>query len=130
MNARNSVVFGFFLLIAAGCGLDSDQDPLKQVYISSFSYDFSEGENEWQHGFSDFPPKDSALFELKYAHTYRPSNLGDGKALMLSGNNHNGDLFMFIKRRISGLKPDTDFTLTFKVEFASDAKVGMTTANG
>lgn len=129
MNARNSVVFGFFLLIAAGCDLDSG-DPKNQVNISPLSFDFSEGEKEWQHGFSDFPPKDSALFELKYAHTNRPSNLGGGKSIMLSGNNYNGDLFMFIKRKISGLRPDTEFTLTFKVEFASDAKVGMTTVDG
>lgn len=128
MNVRTSVVFCFFLLIAAGCDLDSDNP--NQVYISSLSFDFSEDEKEWQHGFSDFPAKDSALYELKYAYTNRPSNLGDGKSLMLSGNNRNGDLFMFLKRKISGLQPDTGFTLTFKVEFASDAKVGMATANG
>ncbi|MBT1701549.1 hypothetical protein KK083_31945 [Fulvivirgaceae bacterium PWU4] len=129
MNARTSVVFGFFLLIAAGCGLDSD-DPKHQVNISPLSFDFSDSEQDWKHGFADFPSKDSTLFELKYAHTNRPSNLGGGKSIMLSGNNLNGDLFMFLKRKISGLQPDTEFTLTFKVEFASDAKVGMTTANG
>lgn len=128
MSTRNSVVFGFFLLIAAGCSLDSES-PLG-ISVNSLSYDFSNEEYDWEHGFSDFPPKDSALFELKYAYTNRPENLAGGKSIMLSGNNYNGDLFMFLKKKISGLPADTELTLTFKVEFASNAKIGVSTADG
>jgi hypothetical protein len=129
MKARYSVVLGIFLFIAAGCDLDSKGD---RISIFSVSFDFNEGEHGWQHGFSDFPagPDDSIKFELKYAYIDKPANLNGGKSIMLSGNNRNGDLFMFLKKKLTGLQPNADYTITFKVEFASDAKAGITAPGG
>jgi hypothetical protein len=129
MNVRNSVVFVFFLFVAAGCGLDADSN---RISISSVSFDFNEGEHDWRHGFSDFPagPGDSVRFELKYAYTEKPANLESGRSIMLSGNNQNGDLFMFLKKKLTGLQPDAEYTITLKIEFASNAKPGITTADG
>ena len=93
------------------------------MLIFTRDYDFSEGEQEWKHGFADYPagPDDSALFELKYAYTDPPTESKLTKrSVMLSGNNLNQDLFMYLKRRITRLKPDTDYTITFKVELGSN----------
>jgi hypothetical protein len=61
-----------------------------------------------------------AFFDLSWGWTNLPSSLlWNGKLLnkgmFLSGNNHSDDLFMFIKRRIEGLKPHTCYELTFSV---------------
>lgn len=129
MKVRYSAVFSVFLFIAAACDMDSEGD---RISISSVSFDFNQGEQGWQHGFSDFPagPDDSLIFELKYAYIDKPANLDGGKSLMLSGNNQNGDLFMFLKKKLTGLQPDADYTITFKIEFATDAKTGITAPGG
>lgn len=100
-----------------GC-MDADDSG---VYLSPINYDFNQGLQEWQSGFADYPAKeDSVLYELKFSYEEAPSYLGIGKAIMLSGYNH-GDLFMFIKKKITGLKPDAFYTLTFNIELASNA---------
>jgi hypothetical protein len=102
------------------------------ILLSSFTYDFTEDLYSWQPGFSEYPagPDDSLIFELKYAYAEKPSNLAPGKAIMLSGNNHSGDLFMFLKKKLDNLKADSYYTLTFNVEFASNAPTGMAGGNG
>jgi hypothetical protein len=41
-------------------------------------------------------------------------------AIKQSGNNHSDDLFMFMKRRVNGLEPNTVYYITFTVEFATN----------
>ena len=93
------------------------------MLIFSKDFDFSTEQHDWIPGFSDYPagPDDSARFELRYSYTepVSPSKLTK-RSVMLSGNNLNRDLFMYLKRKITGLKPDTDYTITFSVELASD----------
>jgi hypothetical protein len=94
--------------------------------LSSLNFDFNQEMHSWQPGFSDYPSgkNDSAFYELKYAYTDVPSSLGAGKAIMISGNNHSDDLFMYLKRKVTDLKPDSYYSLTFTVELASNAPAG------
>jgi hypothetical protein len=125
MKAKCCLLFITSLFFCAGCTLDDDKLGLT---IFSQTFDFNESEHGWLYGFSDYPAgrDDSTFFELKYAYT---DTLGPN-AIMLSGNNHSDDLFMFLKKKITGLNPDTDFTLTFEVSFSSNAKAGFVGAGG
>lgn len=116
------------LIILFGCSIDDD--PSVSVFTASF--DFSESLDGWEADFADLPTgeNDSAFYELKYAYTALPQNLGGKKSIMLSGNNHSDDLFMFIKRKITGLVPNTTYTLVFEVEVASNASQGSVGAGG
>lgn len=93
------------------------------MLIFSHDFDFSEGAHDWIPGFADYPagPDDSILFELRYAYTepVKDSKLTK-RSVMLSGKNLNQDLFMYLKKKVTGLKPDTDYTITFNVELASN----------
>ncbi len=102
------------------------------IYLSPLNFDFSTDLYNWEPGFSDYPdrPDDSVFYELKFAYAEAPSHLNIGKAIMLSGNNHSDDLFMFIRKKITGLKPDAFYTLTFNVEMASNAATGSVGAGG
>jgi hypothetical protein len=103
--------------------------PEDSIQIVSHTFDFSESQYDWTHGFSDFPssPDDSAFYELKFCY----ANLDTGAhALMLSGNNHSDDLFMFIKKKLTGFEPNRTYTVTFEVELASDATEGSLGAGG
>lgn len=127
MKVVNGLVAGILLLIVSSCGLEEAGQGLN---IFSFNYDFSESTHDWRHGFADYPAgvDDSAFFELKYEYTNNP--LGSGRSIMLSGNNHSDDLFMYIKKKITGLIPDADYTLTFDVEFASNASADAAGVGG
>ncbi len=47
-----------------------------------------------------------------------PSSVGiEGNTLRLAGKNPRSNLFYFIKREISGLKPATTYQLNFQMQF-------------
>jgi hypothetical protein len=113
MKVRNSLFLCGFLAVAASCSIGDDTG----ADIMAHSFDFNEGVHGWEPGFSDYPvgPDDSAYFELKYAYGEQPQV---GRSILLSGNNHNADLFLFLKKKVSDLNPNTDYTLTFTVNLA------------
>lgn len=118
------------LLGVFGCSVSGNDDG---ILVFSYSFDFSKGHNNWQVDFSDFPAgaDDSIFYELKFAYTDRPANLGaNQKSMMLSGNNHSDDLFMFMKKKITDLTPNTDYTIVFDVELASNAPKGAVGVGG
>jgi hypothetical protein len=49
---------------------------------------------------------------------------GNQMSLMLSCNNESGDLFMFIKKKVSGLHPNKTYSLVFSVDVASNTVDG------
>lgn len=100
------------------------------IAILTQNFDFTQDQYGWQHGFAEYPagPDDSVFFELKAGYTQEPS--GGSKALMISGNNHSDDLFMYIKKKLDGLAANREYTITFNVSFLSDASVNSIGAGG
>jgi hypothetical protein len=119
MKPCRCAFFLVFLIIFSGC--DLNDEPELQIFTKDF--DFNVEEYEWAAGFADYPADstDSVEFELRYAYTEPVVSKLTKRSIMLSGNNVNRDLFMYIKKRIDGLRPNTDYTLTFSIELASDA---------
>ncbi len=102
-------------IMILGC---SDTSEIESV---SFGYDFTAGDG-WYVGFADYPVNDAASFELNNEHTALPVEVTNPvPALMITGNNLNGDLFMYAKKKISGLKPQTTYELRFSLLFATNA---------
>jgi hypothetical protein len=127
MKLCSRFLLGTLIVIFAACGIEDDPGGFR---IITYTFDFSTSQHDWIPGFADFPAgaDDSTFYELQFSHTQRPGS--DKKALMLSGNNHSDDLFMYIKKKLVNLDPNTQYTLTFEVEFASDAKEGSVGAGG
>lgn len=85
-------------------------------YQSNFQYD----SNGWSAGIVDYSTEQDTSMRFKAAWTSLPSPLdGNRKSLMLESMNRSDDAFMFLKKRVSGLQPNTDYTLTFEIELAS-----------
>lgn len=114
--------------IALGCSDGGDEG----IVLSSFTYDFNEEMHGWQPGFSDYPigKDDSSFYELKYVYTNVPASIGTSKSIMISGNNHSDDLFMYLKKKLEGLKPDAYYSLTFTVELISNASSNLSGIGG
>ncbi|HEY0742816.1 MAG TPA: hypothetical protein VGD40_15205 [Chryseosolibacter sp.] len=86
------------------------------ISIFTQNFDFTDDQHGWQHGFAEYPagPTDSTYYELKYGYVPEPTGTN---SIMLSGNNRADALFMYIKRKLGGLSPNTEYILTFNVTF-------------
>jgi hypothetical protein len=97
----------------------------------TYSYDFITGYDGWIGDFADYPPADSILYDLDYTRTTLPAPLNTNKyALKIAGTNRSDDLFMFIKRKITGLIPNTTYQLKIQVNFASKAPTNAVGVGG
>ena len=118
---KGLIAFVFASWGFVACELEQD------ITVFSISFDFTETDNGWTGDFSDYPKGDSLNFELFYKHDTLPTNLNANatkKALHLAGINGSDDLFMFAKKKVTGLKPNTTYTILFNVRFASSAPTG------
>jgi len=120
-------VFG--LLCFSSCSLADDSG----LTILSDYYDFTEtGPDGWAVDFADYPTgeEDSMGYELEFAYTNLPGTLSSKKGIKISGNNHSDDLFMFMKKKVTGLPPSTLFSVIIQVELASNAPTGSVGIGG
>ena len=116
------------LLIALFACKDKNHD---QPPPMEFLWDFSTGTDGWTGDFADYPVGEEEFYELVFEHDTLPNPLDQNQfALKLSGNNHSDDLFMFAKKKISGLEPTTVYYVTFTIEFATDVPDGTMGVGG
>src|ERR1044071_2794704 len=122
--------FGSLILIGVfciACASPLPAQPAAQPISKSF--DFRNGAQGWQAGFSDYAPAtDTGFYELLSEMRSLPPELGvSGTGFFIQGNNHSADLFMFLKRRLDqsdGIVPGQTYRVTFTLVFASNAQSG------
>ncbi len=107
-------------LVGVGC---SSSGP-----VTDFGFD--EGPEDWVAGFADYPADgDPEIFELEADWRALPSNL-DGNALYIQGHNRSDDLWMYWKRAIEGLEPNTQYSVEVSIELASNVPEGLVGIGG
>lgn len=116
----SSVIVSIFGLFLASCLPDESEVPLSLLV---HEYDFRDSDHGWTADFAELPADQESAdqFQLYAAYTddlSEASVLGR-RSFMLSGNNLNGELFMYVKRKVVGLKPNSNYTVTFNVDLAS-----------
>jgi hypothetical protein len=103
--------------------------PEQEITVFSVSYFFDNSYEGWTGDFADYPEGDSVAYELLVTRDTIPGDTTK-KGLLISGKNESDDLFMFIKRKISGLRPNTTYDLLFNVKVASNAPTGAVGIGG
>ncbi|MEM1125781.1 MAG: hypothetical protein AAGI71_03950 [Bacteroidota bacterium] len=94
-------------------------------------FDFREGTNGWTAGFADYPPGEEDFYELEAGLAMLPASLDETRqAFRISSSNRSDDVFMFLKRRLDDLAPNTTYATQFRVEFASDGGIGCAGIGG
>ncbi len=117
------------LLAAAGMACSNDDDDKAEPV--TFTFTFDSGAEGWTGDFADYPVGEEDFYELLFEYDSLPAPLDESDgALKLSGNNHSDDLFMFVKRKVSGLLPNTQYRVTFTLEFASNVADNTMGAGG
>ncbi len=123
---RNIVLALIFLQVSCN-------QPEQEVKVFLISYFFNDSEEGWTGDFADYPEGDSITYQLVIMHDTIPSGTSVNsttKGLLVSGKNLSDDLFMFIKRKISGLRPNTTYEILFNVRVASNAPTGAVGVGG
>jgi hypothetical protein len=96
--------------------------PLSSQATITYKYNFLK-KDHFQVAYADYPVGQESFFELNSAqNALLPSEIKTNiHGLKVSGNNHSDDLFMYAYKKLSGLKPNTQYHVNFSVEFASNA---------
>lgn len=95
-----------------------------------FKWNFSQDTRRWKADFSDYPTRQEEIFELDSGVRALPEELGDKEALFITGNNRSDDLFMYFRRFVTGLAPNTTYAVDFGIKFASEAQDGSVGIGG
>ncbi|MFD1143981.1 hypothetical protein ACFQ4C_22845 [Larkinella insperata] len=104
------------LWIGAACQND-DVTPDGPVTITS---DFKTSTDGWTAEITDYSTEQDALIEFQSGLKALPAPLDSTKkAFMISSHNRSDDLFMFVKRKVTGLRPNQTYKVTFDIELAS-----------
>jgi hypothetical protein len=125
-----SFVIVMTLFLFAGCSWEEDNDP--DVPDESFVFDLNE-DMSWIGGFADYSDANCASDNCNMQSEYRRLPIGldvDGQGYYLQSDNHSDDMFMFIKRRIDGLFPNTTYEASFIVFIASPMCAGLSGVGG
>ena len=128
MNKLFASVLTVLLFTLAGCEKDDNF-----VEPKEFTFNFMNNAEGWLGDFADYPndPGVEDFYELEFSHATLPSPLNTSEgALRQSGNNHSDDLFMFVKKKITGLKPNTNYKIELEIEFATNGASGSLGVGG
>lgn len=104
--------------VLTACDSDSPSDPGAGPIV--FTVAFHDGPQGWEADFVDFPPdrNDDVGFVSDVRALPEPLDT-DTDALYHEGLNLSDDLFMYHKRRVTGLEPGVDYRVRFSAEFAT-----------
>ena len=117
---------GALLLFSASC-IKNEQNS----QVITVNSDFSDGKDGWQAGFSEYSGDNAEIYELEEGIAPLPPPLDESKsAYRVSGMNRSDDLFMYLTKRIQGLKPGVRYHGRFTLQLASDARSGGVGAGG
>ena len=106
------------MLTSPSWTLAQDGTPVK------FTFDFETDAQGWTVGFADLPVDyDQSIYELAHGHGPLPDGL-EGSGVCVQGHNRSDDLFMFLKKQVDGLMPDTAYTVSVSMDLATNVPVG------
>lgn len=123
---RYLFLFILFLIIASGCGTDTEN-----TFTQRLTFDFFETPQGWTGEFADLPPESSENFELEIDFRPLPEPLDTTQnALFISGLNLSDDLFMFFKQQFIGLAPGQQVKIRYQIRIATNVPQNCMGAGG
>jgi hypothetical protein len=129
-----TVWFIFIVLMPFSFSCRKSTSP--DVSAREFSFDLESGSDGWVVGYSDYPANltqsDSlVLYGMSYGHGLLPASVQPRQSgIRVRGVNRSDDLFMYLKRKVTGLIPDTEYLLTMEMDIASNVASNMVGIGG
>lgn len=119
------------VLCFTSCNDDDAVEPKSVMFETDFNKvtDGGASVDGWTATFSEYPDGSAEFYELTSGVRNLPEPLDKTKkAFLLSGNNHSDALQMWLVKQISGLAPESKYSIETEVELASkypDGSVGI-----
>ncbi len=102
--------------LTIGCGIN---DPV--VTDQTFEFKFDSANHGWQGDFVDLPVNAGDTYELVYEpYKLLPTELGTGSAPFIKSQNRSDDIFMYLKKQITGLSPNTNYVVYVEVTLGTN----------
>ena len=115
------------ILPAYGWSAVSAQVAAQEVEFESTFETDAEG---WSAGFADLPADyDPAIYELDSELRALPVDL-EGSGIYIQGHNRSDDLFMFLKKQVDGLEPETSYGVAIEIDLATNIPEGLSGIGG
>lgn len=96
------------------------------LFLSGMEFTFPVDSDHWEGDFADYPVNTEKFYELSWGWDNLPISVESQngrsleKGLFLAGNNHSDDLFMFVRRKIKGLQPNTWYAANYSILIESN----------
>lgn len=98
---------------------------------AEFTYGFHRDAEGWTAGFAGLPvDHDPQLFALDSAHRALPDGLHQNSGLLMQGHNRSAGLFMYLKRQVGGLQPNTAYDVSVSLDLATNVQAGLVGIGG
>jgi len=129
---RNFYLFLMLAVVLPFTSCNDDETIVPKTVM--FETDFNKVANAnppdgWSAVFAEYPDGENEFYELNSGIKNLPEPLDQAKkAFMLSGNNHSDALQMWLVKQLSGLAPESKYSIETEVELASkypDGSVGI-----
>ena len=124
---REMWVAGLGLMAVTACEVDKKDNEPDVTF--DFQWRWIADDSNVKAGFSDYPVGQDQFYELASGWEALPTPLA-GKAFKLRGNNHSDDLFMFAKRKLTGLQKNARYDVHYTLKIASNAGKGCVGVGG
>lgn len=111
------LTFGVCSCVLFGCDKNSE------MATKNIADDFEVNKNGWKAGFADYSTAMSVpLFGFDTGIAALPAPLdASSQAFRIGAKNLSDDLFMFLKKEVTGLTPNATYTVDFQLDIASSA---------
>ena len=98
---------------------DNDEMMRSGIIIDS---DFEQNTNNWTSDLAEYSTDmDTSIIEFRSGRTALPSPLDKQKnAFRIQSHNRSDDMFMFLKRKVNGLKPNQAYSVVFNIELGTN----------
>ncbi|RIV18510.1 hypothetical protein DYU11_28475 [Fibrisoma montanum] len=127
---KSTILFASVLvssLFIASCSQESTELGPNQPGVL-YETNFQQSKDGWEADVVDYGPQIADIqFKSDWVSLPSPLNTNQ-KSIMVSSMNRSDDLFMYIRKKLTGLTPNTTYSLVFDVELASqyaDNSVGI-----
>lgn len=120
MKNRYLIAATLSFLIFTAC--KKDKQPQDDNRVRQLNDKFDTSPKGWTVDYADYVLNPEHPDEFEHGINYLPPPLnGNNTGLKISGKNQSDDLFMFMKKKLTGLKPNQRYKVDFEVNFASNA---------
>ncbi len=94
------------------------------------TFTFDNDAEGWVVDFADLPADyDQEIYELAGGYRALPEGL-QGGGIYVQGHNRSDDLFMYLKRQVGGLRPNTAYSVSVSLDLATNVSPGLVGIGG